>query len=89
MKDFNNLFITRTDLIDEKEEYLSRYRNWITAVEEYCADRFEKKPHKYKDIWAGYYLLKTAMENAGLENELSNIQLWEIINGSKQRLLNN
>lgn len=74
---------------DEKEEYLSKYRNWITAVEEYCADRFEKKPYKYKDIWAGYYLLKIAMENVGLANELSNIQLWEIINSSRQRLLNN
>ena len=73
---------------DERENYLLKYRNWLTAVEEYCADIFEKKPQKNNYEKLVYIFLKEALENLGLENELTDVQLWEIINLSRTTLLN-
>lgn len=73
---------------DERDNYLLKYRNWLTAVEEYCADIFEKKPQKSSYEKLGYIFLKEAFENLGLENELTDMQLWEVINLSRNNLLN-
>lgn len=67
----------------EREGYLRNYKNWITAVAEYCACIFEKKPSESTSVEYTCCRLKEKLTEVGLESEMTVQQLWYILHTSK------
>ena len=71
---------------EDRNRYLQTYKNWITAVEEYCAEIFEKKPSENASVEYAYCHLKTMLSENGLKNDITIYELWNIMQPAKSKL---
>ena len=71
---------------EDRNCYLQTYKNWITAVEEYCAEIFEKKPSENSLVEYAYCHLKTMLSETGLKNDITIYELWNIMQPAKSKL---
>lgn len=83
---FLNGIYTQVMTIEDRNHYLQIYKNWITAVEEYCAEIFEKKPSENASVEYACCHLKTMLSEIGLENDMTIYELWDIMQPDKLKL---
>lgn len=83
---FLNGIYTQVMTIEDRNHYLQIYKNWITAVEEYCAEIFEKKPSENVSVEYACCHLKTMLSETGLENDMTIYELWDIMQPDKLKL---
>lgn len=80
---FLNEIYTYVMTTEDRSCYLQTYKNWVVAVEEFCAEIFEKKPSENTSVEYACCHLKTLLSETGLENDMTTYQLWNIVRSAK------